>query len=105
MQIRDVYVVVLEEATTLNNEPYKGWRREKYIGKEGVLLIVENNESQHIQWHPIENDIILFTKGIVSSNDDVTRDGDRIIVETLNSYYYFSMIQKKINITDEINLW
>lgn len=105
MQIRNVYVVVLEEATTLNNEPYQSWRREKYIGKEGVLLIVKNNESQHIQWHPIENDTILFTKGIVSSNDDVTRDGDRIIVETLNSYYYFSIIQKKIKITDEINLW
>lgn len=105
MQIKESYVVVFEDATTLQKEPYQDWRSEKYIGKEGLLLVIADNDSQHIQWHPLEEGRILLTKGIVSSNDDVTKSGNSIVVKTENSYYYFLIIKKEINGTDRIKLW
>lgn len=94
--IEKIYEVVFDEATTLKNIPYKDWRREKYIGKEGILLIVKRNKSQYIQFHPKVNKQVVYKKGLVSSDDDIVIEKKRIIVKTQNSYYYFT-IKGKVN--------
>lgn len=105
MQIKNGYVVRFDDATTLDNIPYQDWRREKYIGNEGVLYVVRDGDNQHIQWNVLKDGMVDFTKGLVSSNDDVIICDDRIKVKTENSYYYFSVIDKRIKETDFIKLW
>lgn len=107
MQIKESYMVVFVDATTLDRKPYRGWRREKYIGMEGLLLIVADNETRHIQWHPIDKGKILYNKGIVSSNDDITIENNDIVVKTQNSYYYFSRIKTDIEEAEitKLKLW
>lgn len=105
MQIKKSYVVRFDEATTLDDIPYYDWRREKYIGYEGVLFVVKEDEMQHIQWNMLKDEIVDFTKGLVSSNGDVTISNDTIKVKTENSYYYFSIIDKKVLEIDQIKLW
>lgn len=105
MLIKESYTVRFDEATTLDSIPYQDWRREKYIGKEGILFVVKDEESQHIQWNMLKDGLIDFTKGLVSSNDDVTIKNDRIKVKTENSYYYFSVIDKRAKQDSFIRLW
>ena len=105
MQIKKSYVVRFDEATSLDDIPYQDWRREKYIGNEGVLYVVSDGETQHIQWNMLKDGMVDFTKGLVSSNDDVIISDKRIMVKTENSYYYFSVIDIEIKEADLMKLW
>ena len=73
--------------------------REKYIGLTGVIFIIKNNKKQYFQWHPIESDEMVYTKGMVSSNDDYVIKDDLLTISTLNSIYYFKILNSEDNIS------
>lgn len=73
--------------------------REKYIGLTGVIFIIKNNNKQYFQWHPIESDEMVYTKGMVSSNDDYVIKDDLLTISTLNSIYYFKILNSEDNIS------
>ena len=99
-EIIDAKMVHFEEAISLEDDrPYQDWRKVKYIGKDGILLIIKNDSKKHIQWHPIDIEgNIIVDKGFVSSNDDISEDIEKQIikVETQNSVYYFTEVSDEI---------
>lgn len=99
-EIIDAKIVHFEEAISLKDGvPYQDWRRAKYIGKDGILLIIRNNSKKHIQWHPIDiAGNIIVDKGLVSTDDDISEDVEKHIikVETQNSVYYFTQVCDEI---------
>ncbi|MCB2300579.1 hypothetical protein [Clostridium tagluense] len=109
-QILKSMMAHFESATTLDHEQYKDWRKGKYIGKDGLLMIVKNvhTGTQHIQWNPLGKDkTVISDKGLVSSNDDVCEDTDKqtVRVKTENSYYYFTNVSYEIGEIDIPMLW
>jgi|GEM_PF-2596652 len=92
-------------ATTLDGKQYMDWRKEKYMGEDGILFVVRNLQTgtQNAQWHPRGRDgSIIFNKGLISSKDDICEDVDMqtVRVKTENSYYYFTNVSEigEINI-------
>lgn len=42
------------------------WRK-KYMGKLGVIYIIVSDDKQYFQWHPLVENKVIFSKGILSS--------------------------------------
>lgn len=87
-----------------NNIDHTKTFRTKYIGKTGIIFIINNKEKQYFQFHPQnENGEIQERIGLVSSNDDYTIKSNILTIETQWSIYTFKIKNiSPINITPEI---
>jgi len=97
--IIEKHIVVYEDSKSKSGQPHNMSWREKYIGLTGVIFIIKNNNKQYFQWHPIESDEMVYTKGMVSSNDDYVIKDDLLTISTLNSIYYFKILNSEDNIS------
>ena len=75
----------------------ESWRK-KYMGELGVIYIIVSDYKQYFQWHPLVENKVLFSKGILSSNDDYELNKNKIKITTENSIYYFQIINSNFKI-------
>ena len=103
--IIEKHLVVYEDSKSKSGQPHNtGWR-EKNIGLTGVIFIIKNNNKQYFQWHPLVLDEVVYTKGMVSSNDDYMIKDNVLTISTQNSIYYFKMLNSQDDISLPPVLW
>ena len=71
----------------------------------GVLYIIKSVHKQYFQWNPIIDSEVVFSKGMVSSNDDYEIKDDILMITTENSIYYFQIIKSNLEIPKPTVLW
>lgn len=99
------YIVTYKCSTSKSGKSQTDSWRKKYLGLMGVLYIVKSNNKQYFQWNPIVDSEVVFSKGMVSSNDDYKIKDDILMITTENSIYYFQIIKSDLEIPKPTVLW
>lgn len=81
--------------------------REKYRLLRGRIWIIRKNEKQYFQWNPYQcgSEEIIVNKGMVSSNDEFFVKGNKLVINTLNSEYFFRIINRLDNSEAPSIMW
>lgn len=99
------YIVTYKCSTSKSGESQTDSWRKKYLGLMGVLYIIRYSDKQYFQWHPLINNEVIFSKGMVSSNDDYEIKDGILIISTENSIYYFQIIESDLEISKPTVIW
>lgn len=103
--ITERFLVIYKHSTSRLGESQENSWRSKYIGLLGEIFIIKNEETQYFQWHPIKNNEVLYSKGMISSNDDYEIKDDLLTITTENSIYYFQLINSDSKIKTPPIIW
>lgn len=99
------YVVIYKCSTSKSGKSQSDTWRKKYLGLTGILYIIKSDEKQYFQWHPLIDNEVVFSKGMVSSNDDCEIKDGLLTITTENSTYYFQIINLDLEIPKSTILW
>lgn len=99
------YIVTYKCFTSKSGESQTDSWRKKYLGLIGVLYIIKSVHKQYFQWNPIIDSEVVFSKGMVSSNDDYEIKDGILMITTENSIYYFQIIKSNLEIPKPTVLW
>ena len=99
------YIVTYKCSTSKSGESQTDSRRKKYLGLIGVLYIIKSVHKQYFQGNPIIDSEVVFSKGMVSSNDDYEIKDGILMITTENSIYYFQIIKSNLEIPKPTVLW
>lgn len=99
------YIVTYKCSTSKSGESQTDRWRKKYLGLMGVLYIIKSVHKQYFQWNPIVDSEVVFSKGMVSSNDDYEIKDGILMITTENSIYYFQIIKSDLEIPKPTVLW
>jgi|GEM_PF-907450 len=103
--IIEKHLVVYKYSEAKSGQSHNTSWRKKYIGLTGPIFIIKNNDKQYFQWHPLESDEVVYTKGMVSSNNDYVIKDDMLTIYTQNSIYYFNILHSENKINPPPALW
>lgn len=88
-------IVIYRKSADKNGKNHLNTWRAKYIGRKGIIYIIEQNGARHFQWHPVnEFDEVSYGKGIVSSRDEYEIIDNELRITTKNSVYEFIIVEK-----------
>ena len=91
------YIVTYKCSTSKSGESQTDSWRKKYLGLIGVLYIIKSVHKQYFQWNPIIDSEVVFSKGMVSSNDDYEIKDGILMITTENSIYYLHLQESVVN--------
>ena len=103
--ITEKFLVLYKHSTSRFGESQENSWRSKYIGLLGEIFIIKKGDNQYFQWHPIENNKTLYSKGMISSNDDYKIKDNILTITTENSIYYFQLINSDSKIETPPIIW
>lgn len=91
------YIVTYKCSTSKSGESQTDSWRKKYLGLIGVLYIIKSVHKQYFQWNPIIDSEVVFSKGMVSSNDDYEIKDQTFF---FLSFFLFQSTAQKDNLPD-----
>lgn len=100
--IKKLYIAKLVNAIDLQYKmPYKSsnWRMKKYINLTGLFILMYDSKKdvQYFTWFPYVNNVICYTKGIVSTKIDELTLAKCFQARTQHSIYRFVVVDEKVS--------
>lgn len=65
--VTKTFLAIYLNSVSRSSESHSETWRKKYMGKLGVIYIIVSDDKQYFQWHPLVENKVIFSKGILSS--------------------------------------